>query len=279
MADHRDVWRGRLYMTLSTFCFASVGALVKHIQGVTPLEKVWWRSVVSVICTVISDWRVLTTSHGPRHWKLLLLRSACGHFALWLYFTSATMIPVAENNVLTKVHPLAGAFCAYIFLGEELRARHFLATVVSIVGVVLMSNPSFSGFDTRHLIPVASGVLSGSAYCCVRALNVAGEQKHFILLSFPLFSIPFSMGDAVSGFDKLSGSTIVLLLGLGVLSQGGQVFLVRGMKHLPCASATQQMLTGSIFGVLLGIVMGEALPQVEKWVGGALILLSIYIVS
>eukprot|EP00427_Karlodinium_veneficum_P030704 CAMPEP_0169190228 /NCGR_PEP_ID=MMETSP1016-20121227/4422_1 /TAXON_ID=342587 /ORGANISM="Karlodinium micrum, Strain CCMP2283" /LENGTH=216 /DNA_ID=CAMNT_0009266393 /DNA_START=288 /DNA_END=939 /DNA_ORIENTATION=+ len=192
-------------------------------------------------------------------------------------------LPVAVANVLGKVHPLAAAFFAFFFLDEKLYARHFVGTALSIVGVILISNPSFGSINDQTIIPVlaavTSGVLSGAAYCCVRSLKVSQELELYILLSFPFFSIPFSMKDAVSGFGKLDSLMIGQLVALGVLTQGGQVFLVRGMAHLPCAPATQQMFVGSVFGVLLGVLMGEGPTASQQLGGGVLILMSLYVAS
>ena len=122
-----------------------------------------------------------------------------------------------------------------------------------------------------HLLALLAGILSGAAYCCVRSLSRGGEDERWTLLALPLISFPFCAKDAMLGASKHEASTWGWLLMLGLCTQLGQLFLVRGLQILPCASGTQAMYFGTLSGVVLGSILGEGLPTPETSLGAVLI--------
>ena len=133
------------------------------------------------------------------------------------------------------------------------QVEHFVATGLSLLGLGLIAKVSFDKIDfikPAALCAICSGILSGSAYCTVRALAMAGEPQHWTLLAFPvvsLFAICVGGQINIAELERFDVETWGLLLLLGVFTQGGQVFLVKGMGMLPCADATNQMFLGSVF--------------------------------
>merc|ERR1712008_446331 len=67
------------------------------------------------------------------------------------------------------------------------------------------------------------GVLSGGAYCCVRALLRKGETELWVVLAFPLVSAPVGVMDALKHIlgEGLETSLLCWILALGVFTQGG----------------------------------------------------------
>lgn len=241
--------------------------------------KVFWRSLLSILFTVSSGSGSLTL---PRRPWLLVLRGLCGYVALSAYLESLDRIPLAEAVFLGKVHPMSAAILSYIFLGEALSFARAIAILASFFGVTLISKPSWealvSGDLWGHLLALLAGALSGAAYCCVRSLSRNNsENELWTLLAFPLVSLPFCAKDAWFGATKHEASTWAWLLMLGLCTQLGQVFLVRGLKVLPAASGTQAMYFGTLSGVALGSALGEDLPGFETSLGAVFIVLSLQV--
>ena len=128
-----------------------------------------------------------------------------------------------------------------------------------------------------HLLALLAGILSGAAYCCVRSLSRGGEDERWTLLALPLISLPFCAKDAMLGASKHEASTWGWLLMLGLCTQLGQLFLVRGLQILPCASGTQAMYFGTLSGIILGSILGEGLPTPETSLGAVLIVGSLHL--
>ncbi|CAL1143766.1 unnamed protein product [Cladocopium goreaui] len=268
---------GYAYMLISTTSFTGMAAVSKIIGlRASTHEKVFWRSLLSILFTLS---RGKAFASPKRKW-LLLLRGLCGHIALSAYLESLDRIPLAEAVFLGKVHPMAAAILSYIFLGEALSMARAIGILVSFFGVTMISKPSWAGLVSGdlfgHFLALLAGALSGAAYCCVRCLSRNdSEDEMWTLLALPLVSLPFCAKDAWFGAAKHEASTWAWLLMLGLCTQLGQVFLVRGLKVLPAASGTQAMYFGTLSGVVLGSALGEGLPSLETSLGAVLIITSL----
>jgi len=136
-------------------------------------------------------------------------------------------------------------------------------------------------------LALLAGVLSGAAYCCVRALGRSEEAELWTLLSLPLVSLPFCARAALlpapsaaagGGQAADRGAELWLwFLALGLATQGGQIFLARGLRILPAASGTQTMYFGTVSGVFLGVLLGDGWPSWQFWIGGGIILAALHL--
>jgi len=295
MLEHRG--RGYVYMVTSTTSFAIVAATSKAIGArATTFEKLFWRSILCLFFTLLGS------SHGPKptsdagpsakpeaspSWRprypaLLLLRGLCGHVALCAFMEAIDRIPLAEAVFIGKLHPVSAAVIAWAFLGEPLRFTRLMAIVASLAGLALIATPSAESLaNADHFgtfLATVAGVLSGAAYVCVRALARAGEADMWMLVSFPLVSIPFCVRDAWAGLDHLVDDyklpTLLLLQALS--AQAGQVFLAKGLRLLSAAAGTQVMYFGAIVSAGLGLLLGDGWPSLRVWAGGAIIMGSLH---
>eukprot|EP00747_Dinoflagellata_sp_TGD_P195320 gnl/TRDRNA2_/TRDRNA2_63813_c0_seq1.p1 gnl/TRDRNA2_/TRDRNA2_63813_c0~~gnl/TRDRNA2_/TRDRNA2_63813_c0_seq1.p1 ORF type:complete len:326 (+),score=39.06 gnl/TRDRNA2_/TRDRNA2_63813_c0_seq1:34-978(+) len=271
---------GYIQMLLSTTSFAAMAAVSKAIgPGASSLEKIFWRSWLSIAFTLAGHCTGMTAAVGkPKRPLLMLLRGLCGLVALWAYMEAIERLPLADATFLGKIHPLAAAALAWMFIGESLHPARIVAICTSFVGIAFISRPSADGFSSsRKLLGVAlglgAGLLSGAAYVCVRALARAGEAEFWILLAFPVVSLPFCAYDAWLGVAErgIDGRLLILFVALGVATQGGQVFLARGLAAVPAAHGTQIMYFGTVIGVLFGVLLGDPWPSWNVWVGGGII--------
>lgn len=273
---------GFWYMLASTTSFALMAAVSKKIgTQATSNEKLFWRAVLSSAFALLENsWRGHRIG-WPKRPGLMLLRGFCGHIATVAYFEAINVMPLGECAFLGKIHPLAAAAFGRLFLGEELRWSRVIAMVVSMGGVALIAKPSAAGIASGSVYGVAlalfAGVLSGGAYCCVRALLQKGESELWVVLAFPLVSAPVGVMDALKHIlgEGLETSLLCWILALGVCTQGGQIFLARGLRLLPVAIGTHIMFLGSIISVMLGVLMGDAVPEWNVWAGGAIIFASL----
>jgi len=148
----------------------------------------------------------------------------------------------------------------------------------------LIAVPSLDRLSFGNPLGVAlallAGVLSGAAYCCVRAVDQTSESdKLWLLLSFPLVTVPFVLSDALAGFAQrgLDVEILVMFLALGIATQVGQSFLSRGLARVSAASGTQVMFLGSLFGIFFGVLLGDDWPSLRVWVGALVILTALHI--
>lgn len=269
---------GIRYMAAAAFFFSIMSLLVKAAGSRIPVQEVVLAR--AAIGAGLSAWglRARGISLLGNRRGLLLLRGLLGYGALSAFFFALTRLPLAEATVIQYTNPLFTALLAALFLSESLRARDFLLVLVSLTGVILMTRPAFLFGGLEHrldpfavTIALTGAILSAAAYVTVREL---GRTEHPLVIVFwfaaiaTVGAIPFTAANAVmpTPLEWLA------LLGIGVVTQLGQVYLTRGLRREPAGRAMAVAYMQIVFAAILGALFFAELPG--PWgVAGALLII------
>ena len=276
---HRNDVQGARALVLSSLAFSLMTVCVKQLGGRIPVtEIVLARSVISIMLTGVGLRMAGVNPLGNKR-GLLLARGLAGSLALLCFFEAVTSLPLASATVLQYTYPTFTAGAAWILLAEPLRRRIGLAVAVGWIGVVLVIQPQWigHGMATLALIPVllglAGALCTALAYVCVRKLSVT-EHPLVIILYFPLVSIPISLPGVIQQGVMPSGMDWLWLLGVGVLTQLGQIWVTRGLSCLPAARATSLNYVQVVFAATWGWIWFHETVNVLTLAGAALVLMA-----
>ena len=276
---HRTDVQGARALVLSSLAFSLMTVCVKQLGGRIPVtEIVLARSVISIMLTGVGL-RMAGVNPLGNNRGLLLARGLAGSLALLCFFQAVTSLPLASATVLQYTYPTFTAGAAWILLAEPLRRRIGLAVAVGWIGVVLVIQPQWigNGMATLALIPVllglAGALCTALAYVCVRKLSVT-EHPLVIILYFPLVSIPISLPDVIQQGVMPSGLDWLWLIGVGVLTQLGQIWVTRGLSCLPAARATSLNYVQVVFAATWGWIWFHETVNVLTLAGAALVLMA-----
>ena len=275
-------------MLASAFFFALMGVCVKLLGGRIPVaEVVLARGVVSV---VLSWWLLRRAGVPPWGTRRVLLvwRGVIGTFALLCVYQALALLPLGAATVLQYSYPTITALLAWLSLGEPIGKRVLLAVALGWLGVLLLVHPAallpaVALGPARPLPPLAVvvallGALSTAlAYVSVRSLRHS-EHPLVIVFYFPLVALVLCLPVVLLHPVMPSPLELLWLLGVGVFTQLGQVFLTQGLVALPAAQATAISYVQVLFAVVWGwLLFGEALDGVT--LAGALLVLAATLVS
>ncbi|MFM7453347.1 MAG: DMT family transporter, partial [Cyanobium sp.] len=278
-----------LAMVASALSFSLMGVCVKQVGSRIPAaEVVLVRALVSVVLSWLLVRRAGISPWGQRR-GLLVLRGAIGSVALLCVYIALTELPLASATVLQYTYPTFTALLAWLVLGEPIGRRVLLAVLVGWTGVLLVARPgqllgaagSLAGATTLAgpavLIAVAGAFCTALAYVSVRSL-ARSEHPLVIVFYFPLVAVPLSLPLVLLNPVWPTPLELLWLLGVGVFTQLGQVFLTSSLVALPAARATAisyvQVAFAGIWGWLL---FGEL---VDGWtVAGAALVLAATLIS
>ena len=276
---HRTDVQGARALVLSSLAFSLMTVCVKQLGGRIPVtEIVLARSVISIMLTGVGLRMARVNPLGNKR-GLLLARGLAGSLALLCFFEAVTSLPLASATVLQYTYPTFTAGAAWILLAEPLRRRIGLAVAVGWIGVVLVIQPQWigHGMATLALIPVllglAGALCTALAYVCVRKLSVT-EHPLVIILYFPLVSIPISLPAVIQQGVMPSGLDWLWLLGVGVLTQLGQIWVTRGLSCLPAARATSLNYVQVVFAATWGWIWFHETVNVLTLAGAELVLMA-----
>jgi len=272
-----------LGMVASALSFSLMGVCVKQVGGRIPAaEVVFARAIVSV---ALSWWllhRAGIPAWGKRRW-LLIWRGAIGTAALVCVYAALAALPLAAATVLQYLYPPFTALLAWLMLGEPIGKRVLAAMALGWLGVLLVAQPAglLQGGATLALVPVliavAGALFTAFAYVSVRSLGTS-EHPLVIVFYFPLVALPLSLPLVALNPVLPTPAELLWLVGVGVFTQLGQVYLTRSLTALPAARATAisyvQVLFAGGWGWLL---FGES---IDSWtIAGAGLVLASTLVS
>ena len=100
-------------------------------------------------------------------------RAACAEVvATILYLNALTRMPIADATAILQFTPLAITAGAALFLGAQVGWRRWLATMVGLIGVLIIVRPGGSGFNPYSLLALCGHRLRRYP----RPADATGEQ-------------------------------------------------------------------------------------------------------
>lgn len=269
---------GMRYMVGAALAFSVMSLLVKVAgQRLPSQEMVMVRAVITM---ALSAWGIRRA--GVRAWGtpgrrgLLVVRGVFGFLALSCFYHSIVHLPLADATVIQYTNPVWAGLLAVPFLGERLRRREVLSVLVSMAGVALVMQPSFLfghgvGLDpVTVVIGLVGAMSSGVAYVTVRKLG-ATEHPAVIVFYFSLVSVFAALPTALPGALWPTPTEWLVMLGVGVTTQLGQIALTHGLRLERAGRATATAYLQIVFAAFWGILFFAEVPDWGTFLGAALI--------
>ena len=240
---------GTLWMIASAASFSIMALSAKMLPDLPALEKVFFRSVISVVLTYYAL-RVARVKIKATKKTLLTLRSVFGFAGLYCYFEAIDRLPLGTAVTIYNTTPIFAAVIG-IFLLKEIHSKKRIASIlIAIIGIAFIKGFSINVTWDGIMFGLLTAFFSAIAYSLVRIL---GNSEHplIIVLAFPLLSIPLSL---LLGWGEMRmpiGMEWWWLIALGVGTQGGQVCLTHGLRYHTATRATQIGFVGVL--IILGL--------------------------
>ena len=267
-----------------------MGSLVKkhgrHLAH--PAASNHFCSRTSIRRAVTCRHRAVTgSSLGQSDEALLLGRGLSGFLALTRgLLRDPTTSPMRRPRFFNISTRFSTALLAFWFLAERPTSATLVCIVLSLLGLGLMVSPYFyagPGRASTGDLPIAAifaglgGALgSGIAYTLVRKL-VATEHPSVIVLYFPMVCIPGTLLLGGNDFIWPTPQGWLILLGVGVFTQLGQLSLTRAMQFDSASRTTSLSYLQIVFAAGLGWLSFGEIPRITTLMGAALILLGAFI--
>jgi drug/metabolite transporter (DMT)-like permease len=275
--------RGLRYMATGAFFFSVMSLLVKLAgQGVPSQEIVLARSLIMAVLSFAALRRRRIAPLGTQR-RLLVLRGLLGFGALSCFYYAIVHLPLADATVIQYTNPAFAAVLAVFVLGERMRGREILCVALSLAGVLLVARPQLVFGTGSGLDPVAAGVallgavLSAAAYVTVRKL--AAEHHLVVIFYFAVISTLGSIPAAALNFVVPAGWTVLVLLGVGVSTHLGQIYMTRGLHLERAGRATATSLVQIVFAAVWGAAFFSQVPGPSGMAGAALVIAGVLLLG
>ena len=238
-----EEWRACGCLVLCALAFSLMTVCVKHLGGALPVaEIVFVRSLISIAITLAMLRRAQVSPWGQQR-GLLLVRGLLGTTALLFFFEALARLPLAAATLLQYTYPTLTAISAWLLLGEPVRRRIGFAVLLGWLGVMLVVQPDWIGSSVAGLpamavvIGLGGALLTALAYVSVRQLS-AREHPLVIVFYFPLVGMVLTLPLVLLEPVLPTARELLLLLGVGLFTQLGQIGITKGLLGMPAARAT-----------------------------------------
>lgn len=288
----KNINTGVKYMLIASFSFAIMGAFAKLAsQHMSSLEVVFFRNIFGV---AIIGFAVLKTPMKQIGGKpfLLLFRGTMGFVALLAFFYNIAHIPLGDAMTWSKTSPIFTAIFAFLFLNESLNYKACLAIFIGFIGIVFITQPSGLAFSKYDLLGLFSGVGAALAYTSIRELKKFYDTRA-IVLSFmtvgtigPIILFFISTSLHVEGLDFMLGEFIMpsgvvwfYVIGMGLFATLSQVLMTKAYSLQKAGIIGAVSYSNILFSIIVGVMLGDNLPNLMTTFGIILIVLAGVIVA
>lgn len=285
--------KGVLFMLISSFSFAFDGAFAKILShSFDSVEVVFLRNGLTMFIIASSFLKKPISQVGGKPW-LLLFRAAIGFLAMLAFYYNIAHIPLADAMTFSRTAPIFTAILAFIFLKERIGWKGWVAVFFGFVGIVMVMKPSeLFMFSKTDIFGLISGLGAALAYTSVRELNKVYDTRVIVLAFvststiFPAIFMVISEFYHVPMFDFMlghfvmpSGKEWLIIVLMGISGTFGQYYMTKAFAVAKAGIVGAAGYSIIFFSLVIGLVLGDPLPDFMGLFGILLVILSGIIVA
>ena len=280
--------RGILLMLLASLSFAIMGGFAKVVsQVLPPVEVTFFRNIFGVVLVGLAIYRVPLKQTGGKFF-LLIFRGSMGFAALLAYFYIMAYIPLGEAVTYNKTSPIFVAIFAYLFLNEKLHKSALLAIIIGFIGIVLVAQPQGGSFDKYDILGIFSGIGAALAYTSIRELRQYYDTRAIVMsfmgvgtaaplvlmLITPYVNVSEEFDWMFAEFVMPSGVQWVYVIAVGIFATISQLLMTKAYELTKAGIVGTISYSNIVFAVVIGIMLGDPIPDIWTVLGIILVILS-----
>ena len=209
----------------------------------------------------------------PVRWHLVLLRSVLHSFVSVSFYLAWEVVPLADTYAIAFTAPLLMTVLAVPMLGERLRWRRILSTLLGFCGVLVMVRPG-STLWTPALLVLAPGILAMAVTRIMTRQLSTTETPECIAFWLLAAHVPAGLLMAAFGWPGLHAVPPAILLALallGALNAAAHWMMARAYALAPVSALAPYEYTMLIWGGIAGWVVFAEVPAGTTLAGAAIV--------
>jgi drug/metabolite transporter (DMT)-like permease len=188
-----------------------------------------------------------------------------------LYLSALFHMPIADCTAILQFTPLALTAGAAIFLGAPVGWRRWLATLVGLIGVLIIIRPGASAFN-----PYAALALISVAFIAARDLITRrlGKDVPTIVIAFTSTAAVAVSSLGLLPFETWrwpSPAALLALLGASAALLGAQYWIILAMRTGDIAVVAPFRYSIILWAIVAGFLVWQEIPDLATWVGIAVV--------
>jgi drug/metabolite transporter (DMT)-like permease len=285
-------YKGIFYMLLAALGFSLMGGSAKALkESFTAGQLVFYRNAVGMIFLVPLLLIRPPIQRGGKPMRLAF-RGLMGTLALYTLLYCILHLPLGTAMSYNLTSALFIAIFSFILFDEYHGRRVLFAVLLGFSGMLLIYKPVMHFPWYYHATGLSSGIISAIAYLTLGRL-AAYYDPRVIVLSFliggvllPSISllIHYSTGIAADGLFIIDwkwprGLEWIWVLFMGTAALFGQYCVTKAYSADKAGIVSVFGYSNIIYSVFIGMLLGDAFPDLMSWAGIFCIIISGIIIS
>jgi drug/metabolite transporter (DMT)-like permease len=278
--------QGIALVLAGAFCFSLAIPLVRWTHGLNTMTIAFYRALFALafLCTLLVRSREPVQFAAYRaSMRTLVVLGLAVSMTVVLYTYAIQRTTAANAALLVNSAPIYVALLAPFVLKEP-RARYAWASLaLAVVGIACVSNPARLDLTSSAWSGIAAAALSGVTYAFVLMIGRSLRERVTGLTQnlwsqgiIALVLLPWAL--------RSPGATVVsnlpTLIPLGVFTLGLSYLLYfQGLHRISAQVVSVVALFEPVSGIVMGLLFFAEVPTLLGWIGGILILASIYLIA
>ena len=276
--------------------FAAMEALAKFLSDNFSITQIVWARYsfhFLLVLLAVMLIRLLGYNYGLRYPKLILvqvLRSIALLLMTYFFFTSLSILTLAEATIILFFSPLITVALSPLLLKEKVPHSSWLAVIIGFLGMVIVINPTnilnYKDIDFIWF----TGIIYGIAGALFYSLYQIGTRV-LAPVESPLTSLIFSCLAGLIGttililldYDLSSSLNVwknpsiyewILLATVGLFGALGQFLILGAYSKAKAVTLAPISYTHIIWATIFGYIIFYSLPNLQTLLGAILIVSS-----
>ncbi|MEJ6397612.1 DMT family transporter [Yoonia sp. 208BN28-4] len=197
-------------------------------------------------------------------------RTVFGAGGVTFMFAAVAFIPMADATAISFLNPVFGMLLAIPFLGERIGRWRWLATVMALIGAVILLRPGVGTFQPAALLALTAALLMGFELIFIKKL--ADREPPFqILLINNALGLTLTTIAVLWVWVMPTPAQWGALAALGAMMAAAQACFVNAMARADASFVTPFSYLTLIFATLYDLFFFNVLPDVVSGTGAAII--------
>lgn len=271
MTDSNRIWASGIIKMLGYSFFFSVMAVFIKLLSVTMTtpEIIFWRCCIPLPLLLFMI-RKRSLSLKPRNSKMMALRVFFSALSMGATFLSLKLLPIADAVLIGRTQPIFIALLAPLLLGEKGDAKILGIIAFSLLGVVLVLEPTIAVGNLGGIIALLGALISACAHMAVRKLSKSEDP--LVIVTILSVSIAFLASPlALPKIQFMDSSVWPHLLGLATVSTIAQLLMTMGYRAEIAPAASAATYSSVFFAMIWGVVFWKQVPSLNVGIGSMMI--------
>ena len=270
-----NIRRGIALAVVAIALFTVMISLVKYLSGsFAPMQIAFFRSVGALgLCLPIlladSGLRGLRTATPQAY----VLRGFVGAGSIVSSFYGVSLLPIADWVAMSFMVPLFVTALSAPVLGEVVGAKRWAAIALGFCGILIIVPPTGGASLWALAVGMTAQFLVSFALVLIRRMGTAERTTTIVFYYMVALSLTTAIV-APLDWRVPNGMQWPLLVLVGVVAGTAHLLITSAYRLAPASVISPFDYTGIIWAILLGYFVWGEKPDLNLFIGGALVITS-----